>query len=48
LQTFRGLADYDASERLPEERAREEVSSARAFVAESRTLLIAIGALSPP
>ena len=41
LQTFRGLADYDARERLPRERATEEVASARAFVDEARATLSA-------
>jgi len=36
LQTFRGLADYDARARLGDERAREEVESARSFVAAAR------------
>jgi uncharacterized protein len=45
LQTFRGLADYDATERLLEERAREEVASAHSFVDESRKLLRSIGFL---
>jgi len=36
LQTFRGLADYDPRERLPAERATEEVASARVFVEEAR------------
>jgi uncharacterized protein (UPF0332 family) len=36
LQTFRSLADYDAGERLPADRAAEEVASARAFVDEAR------------
>ncbi len=44
-QTFRGLADYDASERLTAERAQEEVASARSFVLEARPLLRAEGAL---
>ena len=36
LQTFRGLADYDASDRISAERAAEEVASAKAFVEEAR------------
>lgn len=39
LQTFRGLADYDARQRLSMERAAEEVAVARRFVEESRSLL---------
>ena len=47
LQTFRGLADYDASDRLPAARAEEEVSSAQAFVAEARAVLAATTANRP-
>ena len=36
LQTFRGLADYDARERLAADRAADEVLSAKAFVDEAR------------
>jgi len=39
LQTFRGLADYDAQGRLPADRANEEVASARIFVEEAKKLL---------
>jgi uncharacterized protein (UPF0332 family) len=39
LQTFRGLADYDAQGRLPADRANEEVASARIFVEEAKRLL---------
>lgn len=39
LQTFRGLADYDASERIGKERAVAEVDAARLFVEKARTLL---------
>jgi len=39
LQTFRGLADYDAQGRLPAERATEEVASARRFVEEAQKVL---------
>ena len=39
LQTFRGLADYDASERLAKERAETEVAAARLFVEKARVLL---------
>ena len=35
LQTFRGLADYDSRDRLSAERATEEVTSAKIFVAEA-------------
>lgn len=35
LQTFRGLADYDARQRLTIDRAREEVRSAERFVTAS-------------
>ncbi len=38
LQTFRGLADYDARDRLSAERAAEEVGSARRFVLEAREI----------
>jgi uncharacterized protein len=41
LQTFRGMADYDASDRLHETRATEEVASAREFVEEARRVLSA-------
>jgi hypothetical protein len=44
LQTFRGFADYDASERLTAERAAEEVAAARSFVEEARAVLEAVGA----
>ena len=39
LQTFRGLADYDASERLARERAETEVAAARLFVEKARALM---------
>ena len=39
LQTFRGLADYDASERLAKERAESEVAAARLFVEKARALM---------
>ena len=39
LQTFRGLADYDASERLAKERAEAEVAAARLFVEKARALM---------
>jgi len=39
LQTFRGLADYDASERIARDRAEAEVAAARTFVEETRALL---------
>ena len=39
LQTFRGLADYDASERLGKERAETEVAAARLFVEKARALM---------
>jgi hypothetical protein len=39
LQTFRGLADYDARERIPKERAQSEVAAARAFVESARPFL---------
>ena len=43
LQTFRGLADYDARERLPPHRATEEIAAATAFIAEARALLVSAG-----
>lgn len=46
LQTFRGLADYDARARLGAERARDELESARAFVEAARALLRREGALT--
>jgi uncharacterized protein (UPF0332 family) len=36
LQTFRGLADYDASERLAKDRAQAEVAAARLFIEKAR------------
>jgi uncharacterized protein (UPF0332 family) len=39
LQTFRGLADYDARERLSADRATEEVASAAAFVTEAKKVI---------
>ena len=39
LQTFRGLADYDASERIARERAETEVAAARLFVEKARALM---------
>jgi len=39
LQTFRGLADYDARERIPKERAVAEVAAAENFVEKARPLL---------
>ena len=39
LQTFRGLADYDATERLAKERAETEVAAARLFVEKARALM---------
>ena len=39
LQTFRGLADYDASERLSKERAETELAAARLFVEKARGLM---------
>jgi uncharacterized protein (UPF0332 family) len=39
LQTFRGLADYDASERIAKQRAEAEVAAARAFVEKARPFL---------
>ena len=39
LQTFRGLADYDARGRLPTDRAGAEVAAARLFVEKAKTLL---------
>ena len=39
LQTFRGLADYDARARLPAERAQAEVAAARRFVEAARAVL---------
>lgn len=41
LQTFRGLADYDARDRLSAARGEEEVASAEAFVAEAQRVLTA-------
>lgn len=41
LQTFRGLADYDASERIAKERAEAEVAAARAFIERARPFLVA-------
>jgi hypothetical protein len=40
LQTFRGLADYDASERIAKERADSEVAAARSFVEKARPFLL--------
>jgi hypothetical protein len=39
LQTFRGLADYDARERVSARRAREEVAAAEAVVDAVRKVL---------
>lgn len=39
LQTFRGLADYDASERIAKGRAEGEVAAARTFVERAKPLL---------
>jgi len=39
LQTFRGLADYDSRERIPNERAQAEVAAARTFVEKARSLI---------
>lgn len=39
LQTFRGVADYDARDRLTAERAAAELASARAFVTQALKLL---------
>ena len=39
LQTFRGLADYDATERLSQDRAEAEVAAARLFVEKAKALL---------
>ena len=39
LQTFRGLADYDASARIAKERAEAEVKAAEFFVEKSRSFL---------
>ena len=46
LQTFRAVADYDARERLPRERASEEVAAARTFVEEARAWLTSGGWLA--
>jgi uncharacterized protein (UPF0332 family) len=45
LQTFRSLADYDASERLSRARAETEVAAAHQFVDAVRALLAAAGAI---
>ena len=45
LQTFRSLADYDARARLGDDRAREEVASARGFVDAARAALRSAGAM---
>jgi len=47
LQTFRGLADYDASERIAKERAGAEVDAARLFVEKAKALLAATGPPGP-
>jgi hypothetical protein len=39
LQTFRGLADYDSSERLDRARAEAEVAAAAQFVETARAIL---------
>ena len=39
LQTFRGLADYDTSERIAKERAEAEVDAAQLFVEKARPFL---------
>ena len=39
LQTFRGLADYDTSERIGKERAEAEVGAAQLFVEKARPFL---------
>jgi hypothetical protein len=39
LQTFRGLADYDASHRISKDRAEAEVTAAQAFVEKAKLLL---------
>jgi uncharacterized protein (UPF0332 family) len=39
LQTFRNLADYDASERFTRDRAEAEVAVARLFVEKASALL---------
>lgn len=39
LQTFRGLADYDASHRIAKDRAEAEVTAAQAFVEKAKLLL---------
>jgi len=43
LQTFRGLADYDARDRLPKDRAEAEVASAGEFVREAREVAKVVG-----
>lgn len=43
LETFRGLADYAASERLTDERAKAEVDAAARFVGVARALLVRLG-----
>jgi uncharacterized protein (UPF0332 family) len=39
LQTFRGLADYDATDRIAKERAHGEVDAARLFVEKATPFL---------
>ena len=39
LQTFRGVADYDAGTRITKERATSEITAARAFVEAARARL---------
>jgi uncharacterized protein (UPF0332 family) len=39
LQTFRGLADYDAGTRISQERAAAEIRAARQFVEAARARL---------
>lgn len=39
LQTFRGLADYDARERIAKDRADAEVAAAELFIERAKPLL---------
>jgi uncharacterized protein (UPF0332 family) len=47
LQTFRGLADYDATARLTRDRAEAEVTAARLFVEKARALLAGASVPNP-
>jgi uncharacterized protein (UPF0332 family) len=42
LQTFRGLADYDAHARIAPDRAQAEVAAARRFVEQAKLFLAKI------